>query len=136
MMDRLPENTERPSVAAEQRRTLLLAALLAGAAPAAFGHAGLVSSEPGQRAELTVPPKQIRLCFNERVEVKFSSVSLVDANAKKIPLGAVQADAAKPSCVLAPLAALAVGRYTVKFRVLSVDGHVVEKSYGFSLKAP
>ena len=27
------------------------------------------------------------------------------------------------------------GRYTVRFRVLSVDGHVVESSYTFTVKA-
>jgi methionine-rich copper-binding protein CopC len=32
------------------------------------------------------------------------------------------------------LSALEPGRYTVRFRVLSVDGHVVESSFPFSVK--
>jgi hypothetical protein len=30
---------------------------------------------------------------------------------------------------------LAPGRYTVRYRVLSVDGHVVESSFTFTVKA-
>jgi len=30
---------------------------------------------------------------------------------------------------------LSPGRYTVRFRVLSVDGHVVESKYTFTVKA-
>ena len=31
---------------------------------------------------------------------------------------------------------LGPGRYIVRFRVLSVDGHVVESSYIFTVRAP
>lgn len=103
---------------------------------AAFGHAGLVSSDPGRRAALTSAPSRIRLCFNESIEIKFSKLSLEDAQGAAVPLGELRADPKKPACVFAPLAALADGSYTVRFRVLSVDGHVVDKSYGFSLKSP
>jgi copper resistance protein C len=30
---------------------------------------------------------------------------------------------------------LAPGRYTVRYRVLSVDGHIVESSFDFTVKA-
>lgn len=113
-----------------------LGALLVLGMQAAFGHAGLVSSEPGRRAQLSVRPTQIRLCFNETIELKFSKLSLEDASGAMVPLGPLQADPDKPVCVIAPLASLVPGSYTVKFRVLSVDGHTVEKSYGFSLKTP
>lgn len=117
-------------------RAIALGLLLAASLPPAFGHAGLVSSEPGRRAQLSAPPTQIRLCFNENIEAKFSTIALLDAAGAAVPLGAPQADAETPACLIAPIDALAPGSYTVKFRVLSVDGHVVEKSYGFSLKLP
>lgn len=115
---------------------LLLSLLLTLPLPPAFGHAGLVSSEPGRRAQLSAPPSRIRLCFNETIELKFSKITLEGADGTPVALGALEADAAKPTCVVASLSALTPGNYTVKFRVLSVDGHVVEKSYGFSLKTP
>jgi hypothetical protein len=33
-----------------------------------------------------------------------------------------------------PLPELAPGKYSVKFRVLSVDGHVVDSSFDFTVK--
>jgi len=43
----------------------------------------------------------------------------------------VQEDSKRLSLSLPPLGP---GRYTVRFRVLSVDGHVVESSFWFSVK--
>ncbi|MEW6169294.1 MAG: copper resistance CopC family protein [Pseudomonadota bacterium] len=119
------------------RRAPLLAALWL-AAPQVFAHAALVSSEPGRRAVLTTPPSEIRLCFNENVEAKFSQVTLSrtgeDAN---IALGGIALDPASASCLHVPIEApLANGSYTIRYRVLSVDGHVVDYGYGFRLNAP
>lgn len=101
-----------------------------------FAHAALVSSEPGRRAVLTEPPKEIRLCFNENVEAKFSKVSLSNEDGVEVPLGAVRADPKMAACLSAPLDSLPCGKYTVKYRVLSVDGHVVDYGYTFSLSQP
>lgn len=121
----------------EGRRALLLAALWLPA-PLAFAHAALVSSEPGRRAVLTTPPAQIRLCFNENVEAKFSQVTLLRAGEdSKIALGSIALDPASARCLNVPIeATLANGSYTVRYRVLSVDGHVVDYGYGFRLDAP
>ena len=40
-----------------------------------------------------------------------------------------------PKAIVLPLPELAPGKYTVKFRVLSVDGHVVDSSYDFTVKS-
>ena len=39
-----------------------------------------------------------------------------------------------PSRVLGCLPALDPGTYTVRFRVLSVDGHIVEGNFSFMIK--
>lgn len=119
------------------RRALLLAALWLPA-PLAFAHAALVSSEPGRRAALTTPPAQIRLCFNENVEAKFSQVTLSPAGEDgNIALGSIALDPASANCLHVPIEApLANGSYTVRYRVLSVDGHVVDYGYGFRLNVP
>jgi len=117
--------------------SLLIAGSLGAHGSSAFAHAGLVSSEPGRRAVMTVPPKEIRLCFNENIEAKFSKVTLSDGKGAAVPLGEVQTDPKAPSCLLAPLISpLRNGSYTIKYRVLSVDGHVVDYGYGFKLNAP
>jgi len=40
-----------------------------------------------------------------------------------------------PKAIVLALPELAPGKYTVKFRVLSVDGHVVDTSYDFTVKS-
>jgi len=102
---------------------------------AASAHAGMISSEPGRRAVLSVVPKQIRLCFNENVEAAFSKVLLEDAAGKPVMLPPPVRDASKASCLMVPLPVLANGGYTVKYKVLSVDGHVVEYGYSFGIQA-
>jgi len=102
---------------------------------AASAHAGLISSEPGRRAVLSIAPKQIRLCFNENVEAGFSKVLLDDGAGKAVALPPPARDRANSSCLIVPLPALANGNYTVKYKVLSVDGHIVEYGYGFRIQA-
>lgn len=102
---------------------------------AVSAHAGMISSEPGRRAVLSVAPKQIRLCFNENVEAGFSKVLLEDGAGNAVVLPPPASDGAKTSCLIVPLPALANGGYTVKYKVLSVDGHIVEYGYGFRIQA-
>lgn len=116
---------------------VLIGCSLGAYGQAALAHAGLVSSEPGRRAALTVPPKEIRLCFNENIEAKFSAVTLSREDKAAVSLGEIQTDPKVPACLIVPLVSpLGNGSYTVKYRVLSVDGHVIEYGYGFELKTP
>jgi methionine-rich copper-binding protein CopC len=98
-----------------------------------LAHAGLVKSVPGSRAKLDRSPSQIELCFNERVELKFSTVGLTAPNGEKILLGALSLDERDPKCLRAAAPELKdAGAYTVNYRVLSSDGHVVDYGFTFS----
>lgn len=78
-------------------------------------------------------PSEIELCFNEAVELKFSSVKLLDAGKIPVPLGEAKLGD-DPKCIRAPVAMLKAGTYTVNYRVLSLDGHVVEYGYQFTVR--
>lgn len=112
------------------RKTILLVLLVPGLAVA---HAGLVKSIPGSRASLAKAPADIELCFNEAVELKFSSVSLQDAAKQSMTLGDLKL-CEDPKCIRASMPALSAGKYTVNYRVLSQDGHVVEYGYQFTIR--
>ncbi|PYM95279.1 MAG: copper-binding protein [Candidatus Rokuibacteriota bacterium] len=102
---------------------------------AAESHAVLVRSVPAQRAILEAPPTRVELWFNERLEPAYSRVSVLDQASSRVDLrdAAVAADDARRLSVSLP--ALAPGRYTVTFRVLSIDGHVVESKLTFTVKS-
>ena len=82
---------------------------------------------------LTQAPQSLDLCFNEAVEVKFSSVTLEDAKGTAVPLGKLQAGS-DPKCINVPILTIGSGVFTVHYRVLSQDGHVVEYGYQFRIK--
>jgi methionine-rich copper-binding protein CopC len=116
-------------------RAAVAAALAAGAlAPAgAPAHAFLVKSTPAGRAALARAPERVQLWFNARLEPAYSSISLWDAAGAQVDArnGAVSAE--DPKRLDLPLPKLPPGRYVVRFRVLSVDGHVVESSVPFTI---
>jgi len=100
----------------------------------ALAHAILVKAEPPRRAVLAKAPTQVRLWFNEEIEGDYASLVVLDAG--KNPVTGIKPQLApddRKSIVL-PLPELVPGKYSVKFRVLSVDGHVVDSSFDFTVK--
>jgi copper resistance protein C len=114
-------------------RAIVLALLVA--IPATAGaHAVLIKSSPARRAILSVPPARVELTFNERLEPAYSTVSVWSASAEKVDDGKIVVGPEDPRRLTVGLAGLAHGTYTVKFRVLSVDGHLVEGTYAFDVR--
>jgi len=116
-------------------RALALGAALVLALPAAGGaHAVLVKSSPARRAVLSHPPARVELWFNERIEPAYSGLTVVSAAGERVDHGDVSVGPDDPRRLSVTLSALEPGRYVVRFRVVSVDGHVVESSFEFSVK--
>ncbi len=114
--------------------TLLAGLLVLSAAPDAMGHAMLVRSSPSSRATLNQPPDRVSLWFNERLEAAYSTLSVWDARDSQIDLRDVAVDPADPRRLTVSLPPLKPGAYGVRYRVLSVDGHVVEGRFAFTVR--
>jgi methionine-rich copper-binding protein CopC len=117
-------------------RALLAIAALAAAMPpeAAFAHALLVRTSPPKRAVLRDPPKQVELWFNERLEPAYSSASLSTQSGSPVSVVRTNIEGNDLKRLSIDLPPLPPGSYTVRFRVLSVDGHVAEDSFAFSVR--
>lgn len=113
---------------------LLIICSLTFQAKVAMAHVALVKSDPPRRATLSIPPKQVRLWFNEKIEGSYASVTVFDSNKNSITENNPESVADDPKSVVLSLPQLDSGRYTVKYRVMSVDGHVIESSFDFSVK--
>lgn len=100
----------------------------------AMAHAMLVKSDPPRRATLTVSPKQVQLWFNEKVEGAYASVIVRDGNKNSVTDNNPETVADDPKTIVLKLPEIESGRYTVHYRVMSVDGHVIESSYDFNVK--
>lgn len=113
----------------------LLAALTLGMpAVPAFAHSMLVKAEPARRAVLTKSPSQVRLWFNEKIEGDYASLVVLDDKKQSITDIKPTLASDDPKSIILPLPELVPGKYSIKFRVLSVDGHVVESSFDFTVK--
>ena len=121
---------------------LLVAAALLLAAPSAFAHASLLSSSPADRAELGEAPTRIRLGFSEPVELLRSTDAVVVDEAGRPVSAGGRTDPRDASVVDIPLRApLPPASYTVRYRIVSADAHIVDGSTTFAtggaqLKSP
>lgn len=100
----------------------------------ALAHSMLVKAEPPRRAVLAQAPGHVQLWFNEEIEGDYASLVVLDA--EKHPVTEIKPKLAPddPKSIVLPLPELTPGKYSVKFRVLSVDGHVVESYFDFTVK--
>ncbi len=115
----------------------LLALVLAAAAVMpmpADAHALLVRTSPPKRAVLRDPPKQVELWFNERLEPAFATLTVSDGAGAPVSGAQATVGGNDRKRITVELPPLAPGSYVVRFRVLSVDGHVAEDSFGFSVR--
>jgi methionine-rich copper-binding protein CopC len=77
----------------------------------------------------------VRLWFNEEIEKDYASLAVLDGAKAAVTDAKPTIAADDPKAIVLALPELAPGKYTVKFRVLSVDGHVVDTSYDFTVKS-
>ena len=99
-----------------------------------LAHSLLVRSQPERRATVTRPPEEVRLWFSERIEPAYARVSVWDAGGKQVDAGDAAVDQAGATTLAVRTPGLRAGRYTVRYRVLSVDGHIVESSFDFTIR--
>ncbi len=99
-----------------------------------WSHAYLVRSAPAARAIVARAPERVQLWFNERLEPAYSRVSVWNRDAQRMDAGDAQVAPAQPTRLSVGVPSLPSGPYTVKYRVLSVDGHVVEAEFAFTVR--
>jgi copper transport protein len=111
------------------RRLALWLGVLALVVPvAAWAHATLKSESPGFQQELASSPKVVRLSFDQFVN--FASIEVLD-NSGRNYAGSARIGGLTTT---APVRRLPTGPYTVRWHVLSADGHVVSGVWTFGVR--
>jgi copper resistance protein C len=123
----------RPRRAGARALVSMLAAMSAAVA-AAHAHAVLVRSVPAARAVVAQAPERVDLWFNERLEPAFSTVSVKDAAGAQVDRRDGRVSPDDGTRLSASLPRLPAGSYSVHYRALSVDGHLVDASFPFSVR--
>ena len=123
-----------------QRLSHALAALGLGIAVVALpvtasAHAQLVESVPARDAVLAAAPEQVVLTFDDALStVGTNVISVVGPDGTAVDDGIPTISGASIAQGLVPVTA--VGTYTVTYRVVSGDGHIVNDSYSFQYQPP
>ena len=113
---------------------VLLAAVSSFGVQPALAHPKLTATVPAADAQAQ-PPQQIRLSFSEALVAKFSGLDLKDQDGKHVETGPTASDPKDRKQLIVPVkAALAPGRYTVEWHVVSEDTHRIKGSYSFEVK--
>ncbi|HKI91376.1 MAG TPA: copper resistance CopC family protein, partial [Gaiellaceae bacterium] len=113
---------------------LLAAAAAALLAPAsALAHATLVQESPGLGQELQQAPTQVVLTYDQPVDAVREAVVVLNAKGVNVA-GTPQAEKTARRLVAPLPKKLPKGAYTVRWRALSSDGHVVSGLYTFGVR--
>jgi methionine-rich copper-binding protein CopC len=114
---------------------LLAVGLMLSINPAASAHAELVKSFPVANAKLTKSPKFVQLEFAEAIVTLKSknanSIAVLDSKAQKIKTSKIVIK--KGVARVNVFGTLKPGKYTVKYRIVSADGHVLDANFKFTL---
>jgi methionine-rich copper-binding protein CopC len=100
----------------------------------AAAHSALARSSPAAGSVLKQAPKEIRLSFNEKVEPRFSSITLTKSDGGKVETGSAAGDARKRTDLVLPVTGLQPGKYRVQWQVTSADTHRINGSFGFEIR--
>ena len=107
-----------------------LAGLLGVFAQAAAAHAFLDHAAPRVGETVHGAPAEVRLRFTEELEPAFSTLRVVDKDGKQVD----RKDKAVDSRVMrVSVPQLPPGTYRVQWRALSVDTHVTEGDFTFTV---
>ncbi len=119
-----------------RRSSLGLLAALALAFPAtAAAHARLVGSRPADGSVLATPPADVRLLFDDEIRPAGGDRA-VDAAGRSVLAGAARRLGENGRALVIPLRPrLERGAYTVRWRVISNDGHLITGVLAFAVGA-
>jgi copper transport protein len=96
-----------------------------------FPHAKLETSEPKAGEVLEVPPKFIKLVFSVAIQPSMSAIKVIDEAGAAMDVEVSGSDGNK--VLSGPISELRAGKYSVEWRALSADDHVIKGDFRFEV---
>jgi copper resistance protein C len=113
-------------------RTPVSIVFLSLIASSALAHSQLTASTPADKASVATPPQQLELHFSE--PVRLTALALTRTGEGRHALDALPKERQRDFSVPSP--GLASGQYTVTWRALSDDAHVMTGEFTFAVGEP
>jgi methionine-rich copper-binding protein CopC len=95
-------------------------------------HAFLDRASPAVGSTVHTPPSEVRIQYTEDLEPAYSTAHVEDAGGATVSTAA-HVNANEKSVLIVPLGPLKPGRYKVIWKVLSVDTHVTNGTFTFTV---
>jgi copper transport protein len=119
------------------RRAAVAACVLAAlAAPAAASaHATMQEASPAVQGRVETPPKEVTIRFDQSVEAQPNALVVLAPDGRRLSGAVRQTD--RNTIVRVPVRGVVRGQaYTVRWRVISADGHVTSGLFTFGVAVP
>lgn len=100
----------------------------------ASAHAVMVKSAPEKDSTITVSPKQVDVWFNEHVRSAHKSLAVINSAGKRVDNKDIQQEILDPSHLYITTPQLPPDTYTVRYRVISADTHVISGKFNFIIE--
>ena len=115
---------------------LLAVGLVFSGAQGASAHAELIKSFPVANSTLTKAPKYVQLEFGEAIitlkSKNANSIVILDSKAKKVKTSRIVIKKAVARVEF--IGTLKPGKYLVKYRIASADGHILSAQFKFKIR--
>jgi methionine-rich copper-binding protein CopC len=96
----------------------------------------MVRSSPEENAVLTESPKQVDVWFDAAVGTEYKALAVIDSKGKRVDNKDLVQETLDSAHLYATVPLLPPDTYTVRYRVVSIDTHIVTGKYQFTIKAP
>ena len=102
---------------------------------AAAAHVELISSSPAPGANLSTPPTEVTITFDDELDPDLSTFTVTGPGSIEVGIGAVDLTVADRNLLSGPVAITDPAVYTVTYSVAGVDGHQLHGSFSFGYRA-
>src|SRR5688572_4084323 len=120
---------------ARVRSCALVLVLICALPASAHAHIRLESSLPAAGATVDAAPTLLRLRFSAHIEARYTSLTAVTAEGRRIPLDGFVFEPNSDRELTVPFPVLPPGLVTIEWRTAGADGHVLEGSFAFTIRA-
>jgi copper resistance protein C len=111
----------------------LVTAMVLGLAAMAGAHGLLDRADPRPGSRVRTAPTHVSVWFTERLEPAYSRVRVLNGKGERADADDSRVDATDARQLRVSVPPLAAGSYKVLWRVLSVDGHLTEGEFTFTV---
>ncbi len=101
-----------------------------------FAHAIMVKSQPVVDSTVAESPKQVDVWFNDKVGSEYKALAVIDSAGKRVDNKDAAQETFDQSHLYVTVPQLPPGTYNVRYRVVSLDTHIVTGKFKFTIKTP